>query len=84
MNPVDENAFENDTEEREQRRILGLDEQPRLRLDLSVFDNDVLSFDLDDMTSVLDELAADWKTMMEMSALEKARLTLLELLHKLT
>ena len=55
------------------RRQLGVDQQPRLRLDMTLFDNDIFSLDIDDMTEVLDELAEDYKKMTEMNAIEKMK-----------
>ena len=47
-----------------------------MRLDFTVFDNDVYSVDIDDMRAVLDELAEDWRKMTEMSTLEKMKAAL--------
>ena len=73
FNPINETSFDNSNDEREVQRSLGLDQQPRLRMDLTIFDNDVFSLDLDDMTSLLDELAVDYKKAMEMNAIEKMK-----------
>lgn len=73
FHPENETVFEDSTEEQESKRLLGLDQTPRFRMDLTLFDNDVFSIDIDDMTSLLDELAADFKRMTEMSPIEKMK-----------
>ena len=73
FHPENETKFDDSREEERQRQSLGLDEKPRFRLDFTVFDNDIYSLDIDDMRSVLDELAEDWRKMTEMSAIEKMK-----------
>ena len=73
FHPENETKFDDSREEERQRQILGLDEKPRFRLDFTVFDNDIYSLDIDDMRSVLDELAEDWRKMTQMSAIEKMK-----------